>query len=200
MLTTTSYTKDVPIAGIIYLHDITLRRYYGSTRLNLAMFRQLCGEEFFHSVIMATSQWDNLPNEEAGRLREQELRKGFWKESVEAGAKVMRIQHKPADQEAIINHLLDNYVERLNQKLDGFDVLQIQEEIVDLGKSIPATHAGQELKYTLEELLKLLKTSMDNTPDEKTRKEISAKQAMLKKQIDILKPSMGSRLKRVIGL
>ena len=60
------------LSGIIYFHRITDPRMEGSN-MNLRMFRELCGEKNFSNVILCTTMWDKV-GEEEGRRREQELR------------------------------------------------------------------------------------------------------------------------------
>jgi len=62
--------KDMPslrITGAIYFHRITDGRLTGSARFNLAIFKQICGEEFFPHVAFVTTMWDTV----GGRGRER---------------------------------------------------------------------------------------------------------------------------------
>lgn len=193
-----SYNSGAPIAGIVYMNDITQKRMFGSTRTNLNMFSKLCGTESFHNIVLATSQWDLLGNVAVGEQREKELTDNFWAEVVKSGAKVKSIR-KETDRGDIIASILQNFMDQRRQQQEQ-DVLRIQKEIVDFEKSIPATKAGQELKYTLEELLKLQKASMSDDLDERERQELEKKQKQLKGQISTLKLSLGEFFKKFFGL
>lgn len=50
-----SFKSGVKLSGIIYLRRITDPRMTGSIRRNLLMFKKLCGEDSFSSVILATA-------------------------------------------------------------------------------------------------------------------------------------------------
>ncbi|KAH6879631.1 P-loop containing nucleoside triphosphate hydrolase protein [Coprinopsis sp. MPI-PUGE-AT-0042] len=192
-----AYNDDRLISGVVYMNDISQKRMFGSTRMNLKMFTKLCGDDAFEKVVLATSQWDNLPsNLGIGEQRERELSKDLWKPLLDNGAKIMRIQNKPADLDAIVAHLIRAALTA--EKLG--EVMQIQKEIVDLERSIPATQAGRELKYTLAELLKLQKAAQANAFDEQVKKEFDAKMTLAKKQLKSLKLSFGERLRIFFGL
>jgi hypothetical protein len=188
------------ISGVVYMNDITQKRMYGSTRTNLNMFSKLCGGKSFGKVVLATSQWDNLPRdgERIGEQRQLELGQSFWKPLLEAGAQIMPIRHKPQDQAAIVDHLIDVLI-KSERKEKEYDAMQIQKEIVDLEKSIPATEAGKELRYTLAELLRLQKAAEGNPLDEKSRQELEEKSAQVKKQLKALKLSFSERFKSFFG-
>ncbi|KFY81755.1 hypothetical protein V500_11115 [Pseudogymnoascus sp. VKM F-4518 (FW-2643)] len=67
-----SYKSNILLHGIIYLHRITDIFMQGSARKNLILFRQLCGQEALKKVILVTTMWDKVPEEE-GIKREREL-------------------------------------------------------------------------------------------------------------------------------
>lgn len=102
---------------------------------NLRMFKLLCGEDSIRRTILATTFWNPVPTEEAVR-REKELtqRADLWGSLVEKGSRVFRVDSAP---EMIIEYL----VERREDV-----VLQIQRELVDLGKTLDETAAGHELQ------------------------------------------------------
>ncbi|KAH6880600.1 P-loop containing nucleoside triphosphate hydrolase protein [Coprinopsis sp. MPI-PUGE-AT-0042] len=191
-----SYNKNMQIAGVIYMNDISQKRMFGSTRMNLKMFTKLCGDESFKKVVLATSQWDLLPDVATGARREAELKADFWKNV--HGAKVMRVQEKPKHHQDIINHLLSTHLALLDQKLSS-EILQIQTEVVDMEKFIPETDAGRELKYTLAELLKLQTAAKENALDEDGKEEMAKKVLQLKQQMQAMKVSLGDRIRRFLG-
>ncbi|KAH6905904.1 P-loop containing nucleoside triphosphate hydrolase protein [Coprinopsis sp. MPI-PUGE-AT-0042] len=197
-----SYNKQMHIAGVIYMNDISQKRMFGSTRMNLNMFTKLCGVAFFTKVVLATSQWDLLPEPATGDNREEELKRDFWKNI--QGAKIMRVQKNPdiandtSPHKAIVNHLLDAHSRHLDERNE---ILEIQKEIVDLKKILPATKAGKELKYTIEELIKLQKAALaNNGVDEQGKQEMEKKQRLLKEQLKAVKSSLSDKIKSFFGL
>lgn len=200
LTTCDSYNDKMLISGVIYMNDISQKRMYGSTRMNLEMFNKLCGRRAFSRVVMATTQWDNLPagRDDIGEQRQQELSGTFWKSVMDEGATVMPIRKKPQDQHKIMAYLLEATLDAKKRKLDE-DVLQIQKEIVDMEKYIPATEAGRQLKFTIEELIKLQKASHASTLDETGKQELEQKTKLLKDQLATLKLSLGQRIRDFFG-
>lgn len=72
-----AYSRNMQLAGIIYLHRITDVRMQGSALRNLRMFKELCGRDELRAVILATTHWThgegNSVPEEVGRARVEEL-------------------------------------------------------------------------------------------------------------------------------
>ncbi|TFK28448.1 P-loop containing nucleoside triphosphate hydrolase protein [Coprinopsis marcescibilis] len=190
-----SYSSQMPIAGIVYMNDITQKRMFGSTRMNLTMFQKLCGEESFQKVVMATSQWDTLSNESIGTAREEQLKTNFWKDVLDGNATYMAMKEEDS-LTAIINHILATYRMIEQGHLMVAETLKIQDEIVVLEKSLPATSAGQELRYTLQELMELQKAALKNVHDEERKKAIEEKMKQLGDQVSGLKMSFSERFRR----
>ncbi|KAH6905956.1 P-loop containing nucleoside triphosphate hydrolase protein [Coprinopsis sp. MPI-PUGE-AT-0042] len=107
-----AYNEKMHIAGIVYLHDVSTKRMFGSTRTNLKLFTKLCGGQFFSKVVLVTSQWDCI-QEATGIRREEDLRTGVWKDLCAHGATVMRKQTHSDHHNDIINRLLNNHLEFL---------------------------------------------------------------------------------------
>lgn len=60
---TKAYASNVPLSGIIYLHNISAPRWTGSTRRGLAFLKSLCGSENYESVVLSTTMWDTVPQQ-----------------------------------------------------------------------------------------------------------------------------------------
>lgn len=112
------YTNKTAVAGVVYINDINRTIIQEATRLSPAMVIKLCRGTLvsFDQVVLATSQWDSLP---AGRKskaldHEEKLVKSASCQRLR-GAKIMRIQEKPADHQKIIAYLLMKYLEHLHQ-------------------------------------------------------------------------------------
>ncbi|KAG2074693.1 P-loop containing nucleoside triphosphate hydrolase protein, partial [Suillus decipiens] len=72
-----SCSDNMKLAGILYLHDITQTRMFGTSRKNLAMFRRLCGADAEKNVVLVTTKWGDV-SPEMGESRERQLKSSFW--------------------------------------------------------------------------------------------------------------------------
>ena len=136
-----SYQDGMRVTGIIYLHEITQTRIFGTTRKNLDMFRKLCGDEALRNVVIGTTKWDEVKPDK-GQQREQELKDTHWKEMLERGSVIMRVDTDPPSVWEIINRILKN---------DRVEFVRIQEELLEFRRLIPETEAGKTLLYMLED-------------------------------------------------
>ncbi|KAI7782509.1 hypothetical protein LA080_013144 [Diaporthe eres] len=59
------------VCGIIYVHPITETRLTGCSRFNIEVLKAMCGEEFYHRVIICTTMWNNQADQ---GLRSLEVR------------------------------------------------------------------------------------------------------------------------------
>jgi hypothetical protein len=137
------------LGGVIYLHDISQTRLdQSTTRKNFDLFRKLCGEKAYKSVILGTTKWaEVLP--EVGKRREEELKSRYWNEMIAAGSVVQRFEGTSDSAWKIVNIIFDNVKETGH--------LQIQRELVERSLCLSQTEAGKTLRYTLEQLLEMQK-------------------------------------------
>ena len=184
------------VAGIIYLHDITQKRMFGTTRKNLDMFRKLCGDEALKNVVIGTTKWDEV-SLEVGKQHEQRLQDKYWKEMLQQGSVTMRVHADSTSAWEIINHILKN---------NRVEFLRIQEELLELQKIIPETDAGRTVRYTLEELREQLlaeerTANMGN--GQLRQKELEEIRKRMRETVDDirkLRVPLGERIKRFFGL
>ena len=118
----------------------------GTIRKNLDMFRKLCGDEALRNVVLGTTKWDEVKLEK-GQQREQVLKDIHWKEMLERGSVIMRVDTDPPSVWEIINRILKN---------DRVEFVRIQEELLEFRRLIPETEAGKTLLYMLEDRRKWL--------------------------------------------
>jgi hypothetical protein len=90
-----TYSKDIKLAGIIYLHRITDNRIGGHALRNLAMFQKLCGKESLANVVLATTMWDKLKDVDAVQAARdaetQLIENPKWRgDMIDEGSKVFR--------------------------------------------------------------------------------------------------------------
>jgi len=159
------------LSGIVYFHRIVDTRMEGSNMKNLRMFRELCGEKNFSNVILCTTMWDKV-DEEEGRRREEELKskETFWGNLVSRGAQVMR--HRGPDFTASARKIAESFIQK------DTIVLQLQEEL-DQNGSLSNTSAGRFLTREIEDIKKKQQEEMEALRAEKEaddrRKEIERK-------------------------
>jgi hypothetical protein len=72
-----SNARDNVMTGIIYLHKISETRMTELPRRRLETFEKLCGSNLPEKVILATSMW-NMVTEDEGSNRERQLQSKYW--------------------------------------------------------------------------------------------------------------------------
>jgi len=144
------------VGGVLYLHDISAKRFTGTARQGLLMFSRLCGYAAMPQTMLVTTKWP--PNSDAVlQQREVEMRDVHWKTLIAKGLKVRQFQRNQDSAWEIINELLQDIPGILLQRnnTSNWLDLQIQMELIQRRMTIPETEAGQELRYTLKQLLKI---------------------------------------------
>ncbi|KAJ3516327.1 hypothetical protein NLJ89_g1189 [Agrocybe chaxingu] len=198
-----SYRKNMPIGGVLYLHDISLKRFTGTARRNLEMFRRLCGQDALPKVIFVTTSW-NLDTLESRERREAQMKSAHWKFMMDEGADVHRFDGTYESAWEIVKVFLQRAADtrpsaHLTRKIVP---LQIQHELVDLRLGIPETDAGKVLLSTLEEALEAHKVvpaleTAAAAGDLKAKQkldELRARICDLEGQIQALKLSLPQRI------
>ncbi|KAJ7261784.1 hypothetical protein B0H12DRAFT_336639 [Mycena haematopus] len=169
----TAYKSGKKLAGVIYMHRISDVRMGGISTRNFKMFRQLCGESTLRNVVIVTNMWGEVAHD-IGEEREAELASDdrFFKPVLDKGARMLRHHNDIATAHAILRYLIGNQPR----------ALRIQRELVEQGKDILQTAAGEELNRELnaqvqrhkEEMAKLQQELQEaiRAKDEETRKEL----------------------------
>ncbi|PTB58148.1 hypothetical protein M431DRAFT_78458, partial [Trichoderma harzianum CBS 226.95] len=180
-----SFEHGTKLSGIIYLHRIIDVRMAGSALRNLSMFKKLCGENAYSSVVLATSMWNQV-NEVEGAQRERELIETpkFWGHMHKKGSRVFRLDRTRESCLEIIKYILS---------LGSTTLLELQDEIVNKGRQIEDTEAGVQLNEDMirerkkhqAELL-ALKTQMQ----EEMAEHDAELQRALKEEYDELKENI----------
>jgi hypothetical protein len=135
-----AYQTKILLTGIIYLHRIMDVRLGGKALQNLKMFKSLCGDEALSKVVLATTFWGHV-DMTTGMNREKELEKSeFWGGMINKGSKVLRQDDGRASAKSIIFYLV-----RRRTAANMSVALDIQKEMVDEGKTLDQTGAGQEM-------------------------------------------------------
>jgi len=177
------------LAGIVYLHDISLSRL-GSTRKTLDIFQKLCGEDAMKRVVLCTTKWSDIYEEE-GERRTEQLKEIYWKKMMESGSTVRKFEDSQESAWDVIAPIIE-------ERIGKMDVLQIQEELVESKKLIPDTEAGRQLQFSLDQVLKILKEASSKDPSR--RKELDDRIAATRDQIRAMRSPIIQRILRLLNL
>ena len=180
------YEKGSKLAGVIYIHRISDKRFTGITGRNFKMFRELCGDTTLKNVILVTNMWGEV-SRDIGEAREDELTSDFFKPVLDKGAQMARHHNTAQSAHDIIRRIMKNRPV----------ALQIQRELVDEHKDIVDTAAGgvinQELKEQIrkhqvelrmvqEEMMQAMKER-----DEEARQELEEESRKLQEEMERIK-------------
>lgn len=103
------YTHDIRLSGVVYLHSITDNRIQGSSLRALNIFKGLVGEENYHGVVLATTMWDKLDDDDydGARERQKELvtQLNFWGDMRQGRSQVKALTAGRTSVEEILNHI-----------------------------------------------------------------------------------------------
>ena len=150
------------------------------------MLRELCGDAALKNVVLVTNMWGEVAPA-VGEAREKELSDNFFKSVLEKDAQMDRHHDTVQSAHGVI------------QKIMGKPsvVLRIQEELVDQGKGIIDTAAGQALNHELNEQmrrdeaeLKVVQEEMAQAlekKDEETRQELEEERKKLEERMEKVK-------------
>lgn len=141
------YGRKIQFAGVIYLHRITDTRVSGSSLKNIRILQNICGEDAFDHVVLATTMWSTLDSMEGGHeiglQRCEELKHPeFWGEMIQKQSIMKQHDGSEASALSIISELVD--------REDGV-VLNIQKQMVGQNLSLEETDAGRYLQKDLIE-------------------------------------------------
>lgn len=140
---TETYQQKIKLRALLYLHRISDNRMGGCAQKNLVMFKRLCGPDGIKDVMFVTTFWEKV-DQAVGEGREKTLKttKDYWGFFVEKGATVRQHQNNPESALSIIEQFVPRRAERTTVGMK----LAIQTEMVDSGKDLDQTAAGQELR------------------------------------------------------
>ena len=180
------YEKGSTLSGVIYVHRISDNRFGGITGRNFNMFRKLCGESTLKNVVLVTNMWKD-DAQDINEAREKELSSKFFKPALDKSAQMVRHHNTTESAHNIIRKIMENHPVPL----------QIQRELVDEGKSIIDTAAGESINQALKEQirkhqveLKELREEMDQAlreKDDETRRELEEVKRDLEEKVKKIK-------------
>jgi len=179
------YERGNVLAGVLYFHRISDFRVGGSSARNFNMFQKLCGDTALKNVVLVTNMWGEI-DPQLGAAREAELMNDdlFFGPVLDKGAKMARHDNTLSSAQAIIRRILNNHP----------IPLRIQKELVDEGKDISETSAGEELKREYralikkhEEEMRKLREEMEEAArdkDEEARRELEIEARRMQKEME----------------
>ena len=137
----------------------------GTPLKNLRMFEELCGKNAFKNIILTTTMWDEV-DKEMGEDREAQLKKEYWRTMLERNSTTSRFLRTRESAFELIEPLIDAANIRSS--------VLLQNELVDMRKSLPATSAGLELFSAMgqlvsqrEDLLRRIRKEMSRSDGDK---------------------------------
>ena len=149
------YEKGSKLAGVIYMHRISDRRFSGIAGRNFKIFRELCGETSLKNVVLVTNMWEEV-SRDVDEAREKELASAFLKPALDKGAQMIRHHNTERSAHDVIRRIVNNHPV----------VLQIQRELVDEHKIVERTAAGEAVNTGLTEEIKRHETALATLREE----------------------------------
>ena len=150
------------------------------------MFRKLCGESTLKNVILVTNMWGKV-DRDVGEARERELAEIYFKPALDKAAQLARHHNTTQSSHEIVRRIMKN----------DPTPLRIQRELVDEGKDIKNTAAGEAINEELNMLIRRHAVEMNalreemrqalKEKDEETRKELEEETRRIKEQMDRMK-------------
>ena len=156
----------------------------GSLKRNLDVFQKLCGDDALRNVVLCTTKWSDV-EEEDGEGRTEELVHGYWKEMIEHKSTVHALKNCCQSAWNVVDLIIESNREKMR-------ALQIQKELVDDHKLIPDTEAGRELRYNLKNLIKTLEADKSLNPSR--RNELNDLIAVVRDQIKAMRVPFSVRV------
>lgn len=181
------YKSGHKLSGVIYMHRISDFRVGGIAKRNFSMFRKLCGDETLRNVIIVTNMWGEV-TPELGAAREHELRTDevLFKPVVDKGAQMLRHDNTSQSAHAILRRLISNSPQ----------ALRIQRELVDEGKDITQTAAGEELDRELAELARKHAEQLAEIQQD-MEEALAMKDMQTKKELDQVRQELLQNMEKI---
>ena len=149
------YERGCRLSGVIYVHRISDKRFTEMAGRNFRMLRELCGDSTLRNVVLMTNMWGEVSAKD-GQDRENKLTSKFFKPVLDKGAQMIRHYNTTESAHNIIRAIIRNHPM----------VLQIQREMVDEGKAIVDTAAGDVVNREINALIRKHQDEMKKLRDE----------------------------------
>ncbi|KAF8159709.1 hypothetical protein B0H34DRAFT_858458 [Crassisporium funariophilum] len=143
-----TYEDGIKLSGLLFFHRISDNRMAGTPLKHLKTFRKLCGNAAFGHVILVTTMWDEV-SENEGNQREDELRSKYWHSMIAGGSRTGRF-----------DRTRDSAWDIVSQFQGARCSILLQRELVDLSMDLADTSAGKMLFGWLVDFIKKIKKSL----------------------------------------
>ena len=143
------YRHGIRLGGIVFLHRISDKRVSSSAKRNLDLLKRMCGRQAAPRVIIVSTMWDLVDSakmdasEALARESEMKAKDDLWGSLCQQGSHVKRSSGDTRSALAILTDLITLC------EHSGFATMRLQEELVDQGKKLHETLAGQEVSERL---------------------------------------------------
>ena len=168
-----TYEQGKLLTGVIFVQPINQARLQGSEARRNRLFKKILGEDAYKRVVIATTMWNQVSEEEAtSRVDQRRSRNDVWGDMVKLGAQVERHDDNAASAAAIIRKLM---------KFESPLELQLQKELLQTGGKVALTSAGKQLDEDLGAMISKLRSEIEELKSE--REDTSRELAELKYKI-----------------
>lgn len=191
-----SYNNRVHLNGVIYLHDVTQQKMYGSSLRTLKTFKELSGPDAMKKVILTTTHWDIIHPESLAQTqaRERQLIETdeFWGSMVAKGSRVERHDNTKASAERLIRLIVPQ----------SAVTLAVQSQMVDQHLKLSETTAGKTLAMDLIRKMddnyrqQLEELRLNKKQSEEMRRRHEAELAQMREKLEITSREMTERMHR----
>ena len=149
------------------------------------MFRKLCGELTLKNVVLVTNMW-GIDSQDINESREKELSDKFLKSVLDKGSQMVRHHNTTESAHDIIRRIVENHPV----------VLQIQRELVDEGKDISNTAAGETINQELKELISKHQAELKDLREEMTQ-ALKEKDGEMKQKLEETKRDLEEKVEKI---
>ena len=149
------------------------------------MFRKLCGDTTLKNVILVTNMW-GVDSQDANESREGELSSRFFKPALDKGAQMVRHHNTTQSAHEILRRIIKNRPA----------VLQIQRELVDEGKDIVDTAAGESINEELKEQIRRHQKELKELREE-IMEALEAKDNQVRQELEDARKVLEEKIKGI---
>ncbi|KAH7079742.1 P-loop containing nucleoside triphosphate hydrolase protein [Paraphoma chrysanthemicola] len=181
------FDQFIPIAGMLYIHDITKARMQGSAMKNLSMFRKVVGDQNLKNCCIVTTKWSQQDQAVlSNRENELKTKKHFWQTLIALGVKTARFEDSKESVLSIVKPLVEG---------KGF-IPQITVETRVEGKLLADTKAGEEVYANITKLEKQHQATIDDLKQlhkelvGKKEEDAAEAERLVKEEMDKLKEEL----------
>jgi len=89
------YEAGSKLAGVIYIHRISDKRFAGISAPNFKISRELCGDTSLKNVVLVTNMCGGRGSQDVGEAHERELTANFFKPVLDKGAQLTHHRYIP---------------------------------------------------------------------------------------------------------